>query len=51
MKHILYAMTAVFLLGAAGCATDRYPVSGEKCGDCDPVRGMCAPECPPVSSS
>lgn len=51
MKYVLSATVAVLLLAVAGCATDRYPVSGEKCKACDPVRGMCAPSCPEVSAN
>lgn len=50
MKHVLSTIAAVMLLAATGCATDRYPLSGEKCSDCDPVKGMCAPPCPQVTA-
>jgi len=45
MKTFLSLAAGVALMLAAGCATDRYPVSGEKCSPDDPVRNMTAPEC------
>lgn len=50
MKYILSAITVILLLGTSGCATGRYPLSGQKCGTCDPVKGMCAPDCPQITA-
>lgn len=50
MKTILALAVGLGLVMSAGCATDRYPVSGEKCNPDDPVKGMSAPECIEVTA-
>ena len=50
MKYLLSAMAVVLLFAMAGCATDRYPLSGEKCKPGDAMEGMSAPDCPQVTA-
>jgi hypothetical protein len=49
MRMLLSVFSVAVLLAASGCATDRYPLSGEKCGPDDPVKTMTAPPCPPAA--
>lgn len=51
MKMFLALAVGLALVTSAGCATGRYPLSGEKCNPDDPVKGMSAPECIEVTAS
>jgi hypothetical protein len=45
MRPILQTALVLLVLGLAGCAENKYPVTGETCGPEDPVRQLDANDC------